>query len=205
VKCELVFTIDSTMEETPIVALVVEPVHNNGRLVIPAGTELHGMARPDRLRDRIYSSQDWVLVLPREGALPNGRELRVKGLALDRAEPEASGLTWGITDGSNGLQGTVIRSMQMEEVKRFAATFLSAAALAMEERQPGPRGTMQTLNTPRNAALQGLGSSLEDLSRKIADEVARHGSFIRVAAGKQFYFYPLQSIAPSRAALPKIN
>ena len=200
-KCELVFTIDSTLDESPVVALVVEPVYNNGRLVIPAGTELHGVARPDRLRDRLFSGQDWVLVFPRADGRENGRALSVKGLALDRAEPDGNGLTWGITDGSLGLQGTVIRTMEWDEVKRFAATFVSAAALGLQERET-TRGVSRAASTPRNAALQGIATSLEEVARKIADEVGRNGVFLRVPGGKQFYFYPQQAIVPGAASAP---
>ncbi len=200
-KCELVFTIDSTLDESPVVALVVEPVYNNGRLVIPAGTELHGVARPDRLRDRLFSGQDWVLVFPRADGRENGRALSVKGLALDRAEPDGNGLTWGITDGSLGLQGTVIRTMEWDEVKRFAATFVSAAALGLQERETA-RGVSRAASTPRNAALQGIATSLEEVARKIADEVGRNGVFLRVPGGKQFYFYPQQAIVPGAATAP---
>lgn len=203
IRCELVFTIDSTMEETPLVALVMEPVYNNGQLVIPAGAELHGMARPDRLRDRIYSSREWVLLFPREEGLPNGRELRVKGLALDRAEPAADGLSWGITDGSNGLQGSVIRTLESEELKRFAAGFISAAALGLQEREAAGRNGSRTTNTPGNAALQGVAATMEDMARRISTEIERHGVFLRVPGGKQFYFYPQQAIHPWRAAVPR--
>jgi hypothetical protein len=202
IKCELVFTIDSTMEETPIVGLVIEPVFNNGLLVIPAGSELHGLARPDRLRDRIYSSKEWVLVLPREGPLQNGRQLSIKGLALDRYEPDTNGLTWGITDGSNGLRGSVIRTMESEEIKRFAASFISVAAVTLEEREGGSRNSNRISNTPANAALQGVSSLLGDLSKEITAEIERNGMFLRVPSGKQFYFYPQQSILPEKAILP---
>lgn len=202
IKCELVFTLDSTMEQTPIIALVMEPVYNNGQLVIPAGAELHGMARPDRLRDRIFSSSDWVLLLPRQGSLPNGRELSVRGLALDRAEPASNGMTWGITDGSNGLQGSVVRTLEAEEVKRFAASFISAAALGLQERENNSRNGTRFTNSPANAALQGLSANLEDLAKKISEEVSKHGVFLRVPGGKQFYFYPQQAIHPSQARIP---
>lgn len=204
IKCELVFTIDSTMEETPLVGLVMEPVYNNGQLVIPAGAELHGIARPDRLRDRIFSGQEWVLVLPRMEGRPNGRQLSVQGLALDRVEPDQNGLTWGITDGSYGLQGAVMRSLQEDELKRFASTFLSAAAFGFEEREGSALGRSRLQSTPRNAALQGLGTTLEEIARRIGIEIEQHGVFIRVAGGKQFYFYPKQAIFPNRAQVPAV-
>jgi hypothetical protein len=201
-KCELVFTIDSTNEQTPLVGIVMEPVYNNGQLVIPPGAELHGSARPDRLRDRIFSGTDWVLVFPRERNRPNGRQLTVHGVALDRVEPDANGMTWGITDGSYGLEGTVIRTSQEEEIKRFVAIFFSQAAQTLEERGSG-RGSGQTIrNTPQNAMLQGLAANLDKLSQDISAEIAQHGVFIRVPAGHQFYFYPMQIIDPEVADLP---
>ena len=204
IKCELVFTLDSTQEETPLVALVVEPVYNNGQLVLPAGTELHGRARPDRLRDRIFSAREWMLVLPREGAQPNGRQLPVVGYALDRAEPAGTGHTWGITDGSFGLQGEVLRTMHEAELRQFAASFVAAGALTLQERQGSTRSNRQVLNTPANAALAGTAANLNQIARQLAEEIERHGVFLRVPAGKQFYFYPQQAIAPERAELPDV-
>ncbi len=84
IRCELVFTIDSTNEQTPLIGVVMEPVYNNGQLVVPAGAELHGIARPDRLRDRIFSGEAWVLVFPREAGRPNGRQLSVIPFCIQR-------------------------------------------------------------------------------------------------------------------------
>lgn len=198
-RCELVFTLDSTNEETPLVGVVMEPVYNNGQLIIPAGAELHGVARPDRLRDRIFSGEDWVLVFPRESGKPNGRQLNVRGVALERIEPDASGITWGVTDGSYGLEGKLIRTMQQEEIKRFAATFFAEAAQTLQSRDTGHRGQESLNNTPQNAVLQGLSANLQKIADDIAAEVERHGVFIRVPAGHQFYFYPTQIIDPDVA------
>lgn len=194
IKCELVFTVDSTNEETPLIAVVMEPVWNNGVLVIPAGAEFHGFARPDRLRDRLFSAPDWILVFPREGDRVSGRQLNVKGVALDRIEPDAGGMTWGITDGSYGLQGAVIRTQQEEEIKRFAATFLAAGAQTLQERESSRGGQVNVRNTPGNAVLQGLAANLQKMADEISAEITRHGVFIRVPGGHQFYFYPMQII-----------
>jgi hypothetical protein len=202
IKCELVFTIDSTNEESPLIGLVMEPVYNNGQLILPAGAEFHGVARPDRLRDRLFSGENWVLVFPRERGRPNGRQLSVRGVALDRIEPTGSGVTWGITDGSYGLEGRIIRTLQGEEIKRFAATFFAEAALTLQERQGGRSGRQTVLNTPENAVLQGVSANLEKLATDISEEITRHGVFIRVPAGHQFYFYPKQRIEPDAADLP---
>ena len=44
-RCELVNTVDSTNIDTPIIGLVIEDAWNDGRLIIPAGTEVHGVAQ----------------------------------------------------------------------------------------------------------------------------------------------------------------
>lgn len=199
IKCELVFTIDSTNESTPFVGLVMEPVYNNGQLIIPAGAEFHGVARPDRLRDRIFSGDQWVLVFPRERNRPNGRQLNVRGVALDRLEPSANGMTWGITDGSYGLTGAVIRNGSNEEIKRFVATAIAAGSQTLQERETDGFGQDRVRNTPRNAVLQGVAANMEKIAADITAELARHGVFIRVPAGRQFYFYPQQIIDPDVA------
>jgi hypothetical protein len=194
VKCELVFTLDSANEETPLIGLVMEPVYNNGALVIPAGAELHGVARPDRLRDRIVSGSDWVLIFPRERGRPNGRQLNVKGVALDRVEPDANGMTWGLTDGAYGLEGKIIRTMGEQELKRFIATFLAAGTESLQQRQTGGRDRDTVRSTPQNAVLQGLAANFAQAAADITAEIEAHGVFLRVPAGHQFYFYPMQLI-----------
>jgi hypothetical protein len=202
IKCELLFTIDSTAEEVPLVGVVMEPIYNNGLQVIPAGAELHGVARPDRHRDRLFSTTDWMLVFPREHGGINGREMRVHGVALDRVEPDASGVTWGLTDGSYGLEGQIIRTMQEDEIKRFVATFLAESAQALQHRQTDRDGHETAMNTPQNAALQGLSANLERVAADISEEINRNGVFIRVPAGHQFYFYPTQVIDADAATVP---
>jgi hypothetical protein len=198
-KCELVFPLDSVNEQMPLIGMVMEPAYNNGRLVIPAGTEVHGTARPDRLRNRLFSGEQWVLVFPREHGRINGRQLSVRGVALERAEPDINGMTWSISDGSYGIEGTVIRTMDGEEIKRFAATFLASAAAGFQTRQSNATGgeTMQT--TPRNAVLQGISADMQQLASDIAAEIAQHGVFIHIPAGHQFYLYPTQIIDPDMA------
>ncbi len=44
-RCELVNTVESTNIDTPIVGLVMENAWNDGRVIIPAGTEVHGVAQ----------------------------------------------------------------------------------------------------------------------------------------------------------------
>ncbi|PWU19870.1 MAG: hypothetical protein C5B50_05420 [Verrucomicrobia bacterium] len=191
VQCQLVNTVDSGANDTPIIALVTQDLWHDGNLVIPTGAEIHGRAQVDTLRERIISSGTWTIVRQ------TGEELLVKGIALDREFNEKSG-TWGITDGSPGLAGQVIRSQSMEEIKLFAATMLSGIASGLEQSQTTIYGT-QVSATARNAALNGTSQVLNTYAQQILETIKKQGVFVRVAAGKQFYLYVTQTIDLSKS------
>lgn len=203
IKAELVMTLESSMDEMPLVGLITDPVYNNGRLVIPAGTEIHSTARPSRLRDRILSGSEWRMIFPREGLKPNGRQLTFSGVALDREDQDANGLTWPLTDGSFGLRGRIIRKGQTEEeVMIFAAEALKAAGAALMEREATVAGSRLEANA-KNAALSGGQAVLARLTENILKELEVNGAYVQVPAGKQFYIYPRQVIDPDRADVPE--
>lgn len=202
IKAELVITLESTEDEMPLIGLVIEPVYNNGKLIIPAGTELHSMARPDRVRDRIISTTTWKLVFPREGQRPNGRQLTFQGIALDRDDGDGNGLTWGLTDGSYGLRGRSVHQGQTaQEVMLFAAEALRAASGTAMDRQATLVGSQAETNL-KNAGISGGQAVLEHFAKGLLKEIERNGVYIQVPAGKQFYVYPRQVIDPDRADIP---
>jgi hypothetical protein len=192
IPCELIVTVDSSSMQTPIIGLVTKNIYFGGRLLIPAGTEIHGKAQTDRVRERIASSGGWTFVWQ------DGRELRVSGIALDR-EFDADGKGWGITDGSAGLRGRVLKSDDMAEIKLFAASFLSGAASAFTDNQQTIYGT-QVLPTAKNAGLEGAQAVIQAYAKQIYDSIQRDGFYVRVAAGKQFYLYITQTLDVSDAA-----
>ena len=174
--------------ETPIVGLVTENIYYGGRLIIPAGTEVHGMAQTDRQRDRIATSTSWTLVWQ------DGEEMQLKAVALDREfDNETNQSGWAITDGSAGLRGEVLKSDNMADIKLFAATFLSGAANALTEKQETIFGP---INTPslNNAPFQGAQAVLQTYAQQIYDSIQKNGFYVRVPSGKQFYLYVLQTI-----------
>src|SRR5688572_14033418 len=77
-QCQLVNTLESLAPQTPIIGLVTESLFHQGRLVIPAGAEIHGQAQLDRVRERVISTGPWTIVLQ------TGEQLVVPGVALDR-------------------------------------------------------------------------------------------------------------------------
>ena len=193
ISCELIVTVDSSLIQTPIIGLVTEDIYHDGRLIIPAGTEVHGKAQTDRSRERIASDNSWTLVWQ------DGKELKLSGIALDR-EADPNGEGWGITDGSAGLRGRVIKSDDMAEIKLFAATFLSGAAGLFSQQQSTIYGN-QMAPTLENAPLAGAQSVLQAYAQQIYDSIQRDGFYVRVPAGKQFYLYVTQTIDESDATI----
>ncbi|MFA5263732.1 MAG: TrbI/VirB10 family protein [Opitutaceae bacterium] len=199
IPCETVVTLESSRLETPVVGLVTEDVWDHGRVVIPAGAEVHGRAALDRTRERIAVSGAWVIVWRTTDA-DNGLELMVQGLALDR-EIDPVTKRWGDHDGSAGLRGTVVRTQDDRELRLFAATFLGAATMALQDTRPAT-GLFGEASVPaatvRNATLAGLGAILREEAQQIRDAIARDGFYLRVPSGKPFYLYVTQTLDRSQ-------
>ena len=186
IPCELVITVDSSSIQTPIIGLVTEDIFHHGQLIIPAGTEVHGSAQVDRARERIASNGRWTLVWQ------NGQELNVSGLALDHERDAETGM-WGITDGSAGLRGKLLKTDNLAEVKLYIASLLSGAAAAFTDRQVSAFGSF-ALPTLQNAPLQGAQAVLDRYAQQILTAIERDGFYVRVPAGKQFYLYITQTV-----------
>ena len=186
IPCETVITVDSASIQTPIVGLVTENIYHAGKLVIPAGTEVHGTAQTDHHRERISSGNSWTLVWQ------SGEELHLKALALDR-EFSGDQEGWGMTDGSAGLRGRIIKSDDMADIKLFAATFLSGAAGALTEKQQTVFGPI-TSPSLANAPFEGAEKVLSIYAQRIFEAIQKDGFYVRVPSGKQFYLYVVQTI-----------
>ncbi|MDE3098778.1 MAG: TrbI/VirB10 family protein [Verrucomicrobiota bacterium] len=188
IQCETVITVDSSSLETPIIGLVTENVYFGGKLVIPAGTEIHGMAQTDRQRNRIAGGNNWTLVWQ------DGEEMQLKAVILDREfDNNTNQSGWGITDGSAGLHGELIKSDNLADIKLFAATFLSGAASALTEKQQTIFGPINS-PTLNNAPFAGAQAVLQTYAQQIYDSIQKNGFYVRVPSGTQFYLYVLQTI-----------
>ena len=195
IPCETVITVDSSSIQTPIIGLVTENVYYGGKLVIPAGTEIHGTAQTDHQRERIASGNTWTFIWQ------NGMEMQIKAIALDREfDNETNQSGWAITDGSAGLRGEVIKSDNFADIKLFAATFLSGAASALTEKQQTIFGPVNS-PTLNNAPFAGAQAVLQTYAQQIFDSIQKDGFYVRVPSGKQFYLYVLQTIDDADASL----
>lgn len=197
IPCETIITIDSAKIETPIIGYVTEDLWHDGKLIIPAGAEVHGKAQVDPSRERIASDTNWVIVW-RTAERLNGAELPLHGIALDMERHYQSG-TWELTDGSAGLRGEILKTDNMAEIKLFASSFLSAATTGLLDTQSNintltGQNSQTALSTPKNAALEGVSAVLSSYAQQIANSIKRDGFYVRVPAGKQFYLYVTQTI-----------
>ena len=201
IPCELVNTVDSARINTPIVGLVTEDIWQNGKLIISAGTEVHGTANLDRSRERISSQENWTIVFQ------DGRQIQTSGIALDQSkEPDQE--SWSITDGSAGLKGHVIKSDKLAEVKALFATFISGAAGGLVEVQENETraGTFRRNygGTLKDALGKGFEQAGELYAQRILDTIEKEGFYVRVPAGTTFYLYTTQLIDKNKFALGNV-
>jgi len=207
VKCQLVNTVDSANIMTPIIGLVTDDLWWNGKVIIRAASEVHGVANVDRVRERIAGNGEFTFVLNEPKGL--GREIVVRGMVLDM-EKDDNVDSYGITDGSAGLRGDVIRTANSDVIKLYAASLINGIAGAFSSGASGVLGNRVYTNSSSlglsalqggviNPAVGGTQGVLDRYAEQIASSIERDGFFVRVPAGKQFYVYCTEAIDLSKA------
>lgn len=189
-RCITLFAIDTSQSGGPILAMVTDDVGHLQELIVPKGSFIYGWVQPGRLRDRVLSQTSWVLVFP------TGEELVLPGLALDA--DRVSETTWGPTDGSLGIRGTLVKSDHYAEAKLFTAALLSGAADAFQERQSTLLGSLP-LADAKNAGLQGVGHVLDLYANQLLSRMENELYHVRVASGKSFYVFCTTTIDRAKA------
>lgn len=201
IRAELVTSVDSAELSTPVVGLVTRNLEWNHKILIPANSELHCIAAPNRERNRIEVTGSWVVVLAKGSMYPEGSELTLQGTALDQ-DHDVTNNTFGPNDASAGLRGTILTSANgMDSVKLFAATFLAGAAQGLTQTNGNIYGTETIVPSFRSAGLQGSRELLENYAEQIQKQIEKNGSYVHVPAGKQFYLYVRQPILMEKAKL----
>jgi Bacterial conjugation TrbI-like protein len=119
--------------------------------------------------------------------------------------------TWGITDGSAGLRGVVIKSNNGDAVQMFVATFLAGLAQSVQGTttnifgqtvpSPNARGAGGVAGYIINPPAQGVEAVMDRYAQLIMDSIERDGFFIRVPAGKLFYVYVPEDINMAKATV----
>ena len=198
-RCELVNTVDSTNIDTPIIGLVIEDAWNDGRLIIPAGTEVHGVAQKSAVRERIGSDRQWFLVFQ------DGRELPVSGTVLDYAPDPKKPNAWNESDGSAGLRGFFVKSDKYAEAKAILASMISAGAGAFPQATTllSPLGGATQINSGgiESAFSAGLQAGGQIYSKRLLDQLDKNPFYVRVPAGATFYLYITQTVDLGKATV----
>ena len=195
IKCELINTIDSSKLKTPIIGRVTDDVVWQNKIIIPAGTEVHGYAQVDKTRDRVGTNNDWVFVWNDLSSADNGLELKLSGEGLAQLPRDGGG--WAIDDMSAGLPGYVIKTDNLAEIKLFAATLIQgvAAGFSQQTTTSTPYG-VSTFNTGsiRDGLTAGVGAVANQYAQQILEQIRTDGFYVQVPAGSTFYIHATQTI-----------
>lgn len=197
-KCELVNTVESTNIDTPIIGLITEDVFYDGRLILPAGTEVHGSAQKTAARERIGSDRQWMLVFQ------DGRQLPISGTVLDNAPDPNNPDAWKETDGSAGLRGYMVASDKYAEAKAILAAMISSGAGAFPETtnliSPLTGGATQIQNGGYTSAISaGIQAGGQIYSQRLLESLKKDPYYVRVPGGTLFYLYVTQTVDVEKA------
>jgi hypothetical protein len=133
----------------------------------------------------------------------SGEELVVEATALHREEIVPN-QHWGPDDGSPGFKGRLIKNATFDEIKLFAATFLSGIAQGFQETESTILGS-QARRSIQNSALGGSSAVLDEYARSIAESIKRDGVYVSVAGGSEFYLYLPTTLDRSAARIGATN
>ncbi len=192
IKAALVLTVDSSSLETPVLALVTEDVYWNQKLIVPAGTQVQAKAAQGRTRDRIEVKGQYTFIWA------DGREYNISCVALDHDRAEDG--TFGITDGSAGIRGQIVKNDQYAELKVMMAEALQGVMNNSQSQFQTIYGNAPQ-NNSRNAALGGGGQAASAYSQLLTKQLDKDLDFVRVSAGTHFYIYTLAVFEPELASI----
>jgi len=195
IQCVLTNSIETRMAETPIIAMVTDDLYHDGKLIVPANSEVHGRIRGSNNGDRVATSQAWDIVL-HEPQHDNRRVLTLSGVLLDKSvhgnSPDG-GPAYGRSDGTAGLLGEEVVLDNSNTIKLFAASFLSGFTRDFKRRTNTAYGQTDDIGMS-NAAIEGTADVMETYAKGIQREIEK-GKFVRVPAGTEFYLYVTEAIS----------
>jgi hypothetical protein len=197
-RCELVQTVMTSNLQTPVIAMVTEPLWWNGKEVIPAGVIVHGVAASSPVRDRVGTGTKWVLVWPHRDEW-NGKKLVLTAIALACDKTENG---WAKIDGSAGIKGDVISNEEQQRMYAYMASFISGLGegmVAENEDTTGSTTTKTTGGTFADALGKAFQKSASDISDQLFKELSKSMFYVEARAGTEFYLYITQDIYMSEA------
>lgn len=124
--CKLVNTLESNIPNTPLIAVVIEDLwwtnaQGEKKLIIPAGTEVHGKIG-SCVRNRMMCSGNFILVWQITSGQV-GMELQLQGTVLEKSNQPGSKDRATITDMSAGIPGRVMNNQNLNEMLQYSMAF----------------------------------------------------------------------------------
>ncbi len=202
IKCKLVNSIQSNNIQTPIIGMVIEDVWHNGQLIIPAGTEIHGMASGTSNSDRIASGNDWRFIWRNFPAPESGWELPITGIALDYVPLEMN--PEDLNDGSAGLRGRVIENSETQLLGAIFAKAIAGFGEGISKEvsvASGGSSVSTTTGDFKSAVGQTLKQAADLTAQLYIQRLQQNASYVRVHGGKTFYFYNYDPIDLAKARI----
>jgi hypothetical protein len=203
-RCELVQTVMTSNLQTPIIAMVTEPLWWNGKEIIPAGVIVHGVAASSPMRDRVGTGNKWILVWPHRDEW-NGKKLVLNAIALACDKTENG---WAKIDGSAGIKGDVISNEDQKKMYAYMASFISGLGegmVAENEDTTGSTTTKTTGGTFADALGKAFEKSASDISDQLFKELSQNVVYVEARAGTEFYLYVTQDIYISEVKKSQIK
>jgi hypothetical protein len=207
VHCKLVNTLESNVEGTPLIAIVIEDLwwtNSNGekKLIIPAGTELHGKVS-GFVRNRITSSGNFIFVW-QLGSGKVGMELQVQGRVLEKSTQPNNPGKGAITDMAAGLPGRIMNNGQLNEMLQYTMAFVNGLSSGFQNNTTYSNG-FNIIQEKNGSTKNAIASAFEQLSsvalENLSEKINKESYYIRVAAGTEFYLYIEQVTNIEKAAI----
>ena len=206
-NCKLVNTLESNVDGTPLIAMVIEDlwwVNAKGerKLVIPAGTEVHGKMG-SCVRNRMMASGNFVLVWQLTSG-EVGMELQLNGRVLEKSNQAGNKNLATITDMAAGIPGRVMNNNNLNEMLQYTMAFMQGLSSGLQTTRTYDNGhTIISENdgSTKNALASAFQQMSEVALENISDKINKESYYIRVAAGTEFYLYIEQVTNVEKAAI----
>lgn len=205
--CKLVNTLESNVEGTPLIAIVIEDLwwtnaRGERKLIIPAGTEVHGRMG-SCVRNRMMCEGNFILVW-QVTSEQVGLELQLQGRILEKSNQAGNKSKATITDMAAGIPGRVMNNNDLNEMLQYTMAFAQGLSAGFQENTTYDNGSTIISNSD-GSTKNALATAFESLSNvaleNITDKISRESYYIRVAAGTEFYLYIEQVTNVEKAAI----
>ena len=206
-NCKLVNTLESNVEGTPLIAMVIEDlwwVNSKGerKLIIPAGTEVHGKMG-SCVRNRMMASGNFVLVWQLTSG-EVGMELQLNGRVLEKSNQAGNKNLATITDMAAGIPGRVMNNNNLNEMLQYTMAFVQGLSAGFQTTRTYDNGStiiQENDGSTKNALASAFQQMSEVALENISDKINKESYYIRVAAGTEFYLYIEQVTNIEKAAI----